>query len=53
MVRGYDLNDFREEMKNVLKRCGVDNQPTVFLLTDADFVCESFLEDVNCILNTG
>jgi len=36
-----------------MKQCGVSNVPTVFLLTDADLVNESILEDINCILNTG
>ena len=33
--------------------CGVEKQPTVFLLNDTQIVIESFLEDVNNILNNG
>ena len=32
---------------------GVDASPTVFLLTDTQISKESFLEDVNNILNSG
>ncbi|XP_076809994.1 dynein axonemal heavy chain 6-like [Clavelina lepadiformis] len=53
IVKGYSLSDFREELKKVLRRCGVANVPTVLLLTDADLVSDTFLEDINCILNTG
>lgn len=47
------MTDFREELKKIHRQCGVGNIPTVFLLTDADLVSETFLEDVNCMLNTG
>uniref|UniRef100_H2YVQ0 AAA+ ATPase domain-containing protein n=1 Tax=Ciona savignyi TaxID=51511 RepID=H2YVQ0_CIOSA len=53
IVRGYSLVDFRDELKKVFRICGVSNKPTVLLLTDADLVSEAFLEDINCILNTG
>jgi dynein heavy chain len=33
--------------------CGVEKQPTVFLLNDTQIIMESFLEDVNNILNNG
>lgn len=32
---------------------GGDGQPTVFLLTDAQVKDESFIEDVNTLINTG
>ena len=32
---------------------GRDNQPTVFLFSDTQIKMESFLEDINGILNTG
>jgi dynein heavy chain, axonemal len=37
----------------VLKKAGLDGKPTVFLFTDTQIVQESFLEDVNNILNAG
>ncbi len=37
----------------VLKQAGGAAQPTVFLFSDSQLKEESFLEDVNNILNTG
>ncbi|CAL1542606.1 unnamed protein product [Lymnaea stagnalis] len=49
----YGASEFRDDLKALFKRAGVKGIPTVFLLTDADIVKESFLEDINCILNSG
>lgn len=53
LTRNYALSDFREDLKKVYKLAGVQGANTVFLLTDSDIVHESFLEDINCILNSG
>ena len=37
----------------MLKKAGVDGKNTVFLFTDTQIVYESFLEDLNNILNSG
>lgn len=37
----------------VLKKAGLDGKDTVFLFTDSQIVQESFLEDINNILNAG
>ncbi|RUS88172.1 hypothetical protein EGW08_004069 [Elysia chlorotica] len=49
----YGMAEFRDDLKELFLRAGVKGIPTVFLLTDADIVKESFLEDINCILNSG
>jgi len=40
-------------MKKLFMDCGVDEKQTVFLLSDTQIVMESFLEDINNILNNG
>ena len=37
----------------VMNKTGVLNKPTVFMIDDTQIVKESFLEDINGILNTG
>lgn len=37
----------------MLLNSGCDRKPNVFLLTDTQIVHEQFLEDINCVLNTG
>jgi dynein heavy chain len=49
----YGKVEWREDLKRVFNLAGVENQPTVFLFSDTQIVQESFLEDINGILNTG
>ena len=37
----------------MLLKAGVDGKPTVFLFSDNQIKEESFVEDINMILNTG
>ncbi|ELU16870.1 hypothetical protein CAPTEDRAFT_116653 [Capitella teleta] len=53
LSRSYSLQDFRDDIKKVCLMTGVKNLNTVFLLTDSDIVNESFLDDINCVLNSG
>ena len=53
IVKGYGQNDWKDDLKTVLKMAGKDGKDTVFMLTDTQIVQESFLEDVNNILNAG
>ncbi|CAJ1432693.1 unnamed protein product, partial [Effrenium voratum] len=54
ITRTYGVNDFREDLKrmmmDVLKGEG---KGLAFLFSDTQIVKESFLEDINNILNTG
>ena len=43
----------REDLRRCLLQAGVKDTPTSFVFTDAQVVMESFLEDVNNILNAG
>lgn len=45
--------EWREDVKELMRIAGGRGVPTSFLLTDAQIKMESFLEDVNNILNTG
>nr|KAI8735296.1 dynein heavy chain 6; axonemal-like [Biomphalaria glabrata] len=49
----YGMTEFHDDLKSLFMKAGVKGVPSVFLLTDADIVKESFLEDINSILNSG
>lgn len=49
----YGVPEFREDLKNLMKGVGIKAEPTVFIFTDNSCTDESFLEDINNILNTG
>ncbi|XP_072106568.1 dynein axonemal heavy chain 6-like, partial [Mobula birostris] len=49
----YNHSDFREDLKRVFKQTGVHGVNTVLLLTEFDLLKDSFLEDLNCLVNLG
>ncbi|XP_054243607.1 dynein axonemal heavy chain 12 [Indicator indicator] len=49
----YGTNEWREDLKSLLKNAGVKGLKTVFMITDAQIKEESFLEDIDSVLNTG
>ncbi|XP_028903273.1 dynein heavy chain 14, axonemal isoform X3 [Ornithorhynchus anatinus] len=53
VTRNYGHMDFREDIKNVFWKAGLEGKRTALLIVDSDIIQESFLEDLNCILNTG
>ncbi|XP_017886409.1 dynein heavy chain 2, axonemal [Ceratina calcarata] len=53
ITKNYKMPEFREDLKSLYLKTGVDNKPTTFLFDDTQVVEEQFLEIVNNILSTG
>ena len=53
ITSGYGNAEFHEDLKTMMLSSGVENKPIGFLFTDTQIVLESFVEDINNILNTG
>ncbi|XP_053132344.1 dynein axonemal heavy chain 3 isoform X3 [Hemicordylus capensis] len=53
ITKFYTTNDWREDVKKVMLQSGVANKSTVFLFCDNQIKDESFVEDINMLLNTG
>ncbi|GKT26037.1 Dynein axonemal heavy chain 2, partial [Aduncisulcus paluster] len=51
--RNYRSIEFHEDIKKLFWQCGIENKPTAFLVSDSQFVDESFLEDINSLLTSG
>ena len=49
----YDLLEWHEDLKKVYFKSGLEGKQTVFLLNDTQIVNETFVEDINNILNVG
>eukprot|EP00003_Mantamonas_plastica_P009854 TRINITY_DN1922_c0_g1_i3.p1 TRINITY_DN1922_c0_g1~~TRINITY_DN1922_c0_g1_i3.p1 ORF type:complete len:2408 (+),score=832.24 TRINITY_DN1922_c0_g1_i3:887-8110(+) len=52
-TENYGVEEWRNDLKRIMRRAGVDGQQILFLLVDTQFKHDTFLEDVNNILNTG
>lgn len=53
ITKNYRHADFREDLKELYRKAGVENKSTVFLFDETDIKYETFLEDVNNILTSG
>jgi len=53
LSKNFKQADFRETIRLRMLAAGCDSLKTTFILTDTQIMHESFLEDVNNILNTG
>jgi len=53
IVKGYGVNSFREYVKEMMFTTGVNGIPIAFTMTDSQILSETFLEDLNNVLNTG
>jgi dynein heavy chain len=53
VVKGYGMQNWRDDAKRALMQCGIENKQTSFLFVDTQVVNEQMLEDINNILNAG
>ncbi|KAI4568749.1 hypothetical protein MJG53_014367 [Ovis ammon polii x Ovis aries] len=53
LSRGYSENNFRDDLKNLYLKLGIENKMMIFLFTDAHVAEEGFLELVNNMLTSG
>ena len=54
ITKSYKHSSFREDLKTLFKNtAGIRGKPTVFLMTDTQIIHDSFLEDINNLLNSG
>ncbi|XP_078481026.1 dynein axonemal heavy chain 1-like isoform X3 [Ciona intestinalis] len=53
LAKNYGVAEWREDIKKCMLKAGLQNQPISFLFSDTQIKSESFLEDLNNILNSG
>ena len=53
LSRGYDESSFRDDLKVLYDKLGLQNRPTVFLFCDNHVAEEGFLELINNMLTSG
>jgi dynein heavy chain len=53
ITKSYGKVEWKDDLKKMLFKTGEEGKQCVFLFTDTQIVKESFLEDINNLLNTG
>ncbi|MCJ8744212.1 hypothetical protein PDJAM_G00116030 [Pangasius djambal] len=53
LSKNYGVAEWREDIKNIMMKAGLKNIQITFLFVDTQIKSESFLEDINNILNSG
>ena len=53
ITKSYKEKEWHEDIKTLLKKCALDDETVQFLFGDNQIVKESFLEDINNLLNSG
>ncbi|OMJ85003.1 hypothetical protein SteCoe_13780 [Stentor coeruleus] len=51
--KSFGMEDWRDRLKDLFYKSGLENKKTVFLFSDTQITNEGFLEDINNILNNG
>ncbi len=53
LSKNYGITEWRDDLKAVISQAGTGPRPFVFLFSDTQVKYESFIEDINSMLNTG
>lgn len=53
ITKSYGISEWKDDIKQVMLKAGVGNNNVSFLFYDNQIKDESFVEDINMLLNTG
>ena len=53
MTKNYDMKAFRNDLKEVLKRAGVEGKPVMLFIEDYQILDPAYLEYINSLLSGG
>nr|XP_019946415.1 PREDICTED: dynein heavy chain 3, axonemal [Paralichthys olivaceus] len=53
LTKNYSLSDWRDDLKQIMLKAGIEGKSLVFLFNDSQIKDEAMLEDINMLLNTG
>ncbi|XP_063709228.1 dynein axonemal heavy chain 12-like [Culicoides brevitarsis] len=53
ITKNYSLQDWRDDLKIVLKESGGMGRDTVFVMNEGQIKSPTFLQDIDCLLNLG
>jgi len=53
VAKGFNMNNWRDFLRNLLITAGEENKQMTFLFSDTQIIQDQMLEDINNILNSG
>ena len=53
LTKSYSMSDWRDDLKRMMLKAGIEGKSLVFLFTDGQIKDEAMLEDIDMLLNTG
>ncbi len=53
ITKNFGSDQFKDFMKELMFTSGIEGKSICFLMTDTQIISESFIEDINNLLNTG
>lgn len=53
LTKNYSMSDWRDDLKRMMLKAGIEGKSLVFLFTDSQIKDEAMLEDIDMLLNTG
>ncbi|XP_041823134.1 dynein heavy chain 3, axonemal [Melanotaenia boesemani] len=53
LTKNYSMSDWRDDLKQMMLKAGIEGKSLVFLFIDSQIKNESMLEDIDMLLNTG
>uniref|UniRef100_A0A8V1A4F4 Dynein axonemal heavy chain 1 n=1 Tax=Gallus gallus TaxID=9031 RepID=A0A8V1A4F4_CHICK len=53
LSKNYGVTEWRDDVKKIMMKAGLESIPKTFLFVDTQIKNESFLEDINNLLNSG
>ncbi|RMC00001.1 hypothetical protein DUI87_23409 [Hirundo rustica rustica] len=53
LSKNYGMTEWRDDVRKVMMKAGLQSLPKTFLFVDTQIKNESFLEDINNLLNSG
>uniref|UniRef100_A0A803YA76 Dynein axonemal heavy chain 1 n=1 Tax=Meleagris gallopavo TaxID=9103 RepID=A0A803YA76_MELGA len=53
LSKNYGVTEWRDDVRKIMMKAGLESVPKTFLFVDTQIKNESFLEDINNLLNSG